>query len=75
MYKPKRPENLDGRRDLLTVNTWVFKMEQYSTLMNEFSSGMLASEPSKVAFASKFVSDSAAIWWHIKVSSGNVLDA
>ncbi len=69
MYKPKRPDKFPERRDLLCVNTWLFKMEQYFTLMNEFNSNTLASEASRVTFASTFLSNSAPIWCYTKVSS------
>ncbi len=49
-------------------------MEQYFTLMNEFSSGTLDSKASRSAFASTFLSDSAAIWWYTKVSNSNALN-
>ncbi len=70
MHKPKRPDNFNGRREFLSDNAWLFKIEQYFTLINEFNSNTLASEASSVTFASKFLSDSAAIWWYTKVSSG-----
>ncbi len=70
MYKPRGLDKFNGRREFVSVNTRLFKMEQYFTLMNEFNSNTLAIEVSRVTFASTFLSDSPAIRCYSKVSSG-----
>lgn len=62
-FKPKQPESYGGKRDYLSVSTWIFKMEQYFHLVGMFKPGMLATDASRIMFASTFLVESAAIWW------------
>lgn len=70
--KPNTPETNDGRRDILTVNTWIFKVEQYLELSQLNAPNNPISDENQIRLASTFLKGPAAIWWYNNVSSGNV---
>ena len=69
-FKPKRPEPYDGKRDQLTVHTWVYKMEQFFALQAAVSQANVLTDYNKVLFASAFLSGNAATWWYTRVQNG-----
>lgn len=50
--KPHKPEPYDGRRNYLTVNAWLYIMEQYFNLSQMNSRNISLSDSNKTAFAS-----------------------
>lgn len=65
--KPNKPETYDGKRDFLTVNTWLYKVEQYLTLIHLTNPGTPLNDASRVMYASTFLTGTAAVWWHTVV--------
>lgn len=59
--KPKHPESYDGKRDFLTVSTWLYKVEQYLLLVQINNPGISFTEENKIIFVSTLLSGSAAI--------------
>lgn len=70
--RPYRPEKQDGKRDFLTINTWIFKIYQYLSLMRITNPGIAITEESKIMFAASFLPGTAAIWW-FKLDQNNTI--
>lgn len=70
--KPNKPETYGGRRDFLSVNTWMFKVEHYLALYQLNDTNDPIFDENNVCFGSSFFKGSAAIWWYNNVGSGNV---
>ena len=63
--KPKQPDSYDGRRDYLSVNTWLYKLEQYLSILMVLNPSLTRmSENGRVMLASTFLTGTAAVWWH-----------
>lgn len=69
--RPNKPESFAGSRDFLTVNTWLYKMTQYFSLM-ELANSSSISDHTKITFASTMLSGSAAIWWYTTAQTQGV---
>lgn len=65
--RPKQPETYEGKRDFLTVNTWIYKLEQYIALQAVVNPTLDFNDGNKILFATTFLSGSAAIWWYSTV--------
>lgn len=70
--KPNKPEPFDGRRDYLVVNTWLYKIEQYLTLVQLSNPGLPLSEGNRILYASTFLTETAAVWWYTLVQANTV---
>ena len=63
--KPSKPEPFSGKRDHLTVETYIHTVYNYIKLMEVISPSVFVGEPEAVAFASTLLQGSAANWWYI----------
>lgn len=70
--KPNKPETFDGRRDFITVSSWLFKVEQYLSLTQLSNPAAPISDQNRIAFASSFLTSTAASWWFTIVQSNQV---
>ena len=70
--KHNKPEPFDGKRDCLVVNTWLYKVEQYLTLVQLTSPGMLLTDGNRILYASTFLTSTAAVWWYTVFQSNEV---
>lgn len=61
--KPNKPDTYDGRRDFLTVNTWIYKVEQFLNLSQLSSPETLITDLNRIQFASSYLTGNAAVWW------------
>lgn len=53
--RPNKPETYDGKRDFLTVNTWIFNIEQYLILTQLNNNNVVISDENQIRFASPFL--------------------
>jgi len=70
--KPNKPETYDGRRDYLVINTWLYKIEQYLSLLMITNPNMQLDESTRITYASTFFTSTAAVWWYTLVQVGQV---
>ena len=63
--KPNRPEPFTGKRDHLTVETFLHTVVNYISLVQVINPAVLVGEEQVVAFASTLLQGSAANWWYI----------
>ena len=71
-FKPVRPESFDGKRDALTVNTWIYQLQVYFNLIEVSDNTVELSDEVKINLASSLMKGNAASWWYMKVHSGNI---
>ena len=71
--KPNKPNNFDGKRDEYAVQTWLYQVQQYLTLV-QVGNALNLDEPTKISFAATFFSHTAAAWWYTLVASNNIPD-
>ena len=71
---PNKPEPYDGKRDYLIVHTWLYKVDQYLTLMEITNPTVGMTEQRRIMYASTFLSGMAAVWWYtlVKCNQGPV---
>lgn len=67
--RPNRPEKYNGKRDFLTLNTWIYKVDQYLSLSQISNPGADISEDAKTMFAASFLTETAAVWWFTLVQN------
>lgn len=72
--KPKKPEAYDGKKNYLTVSTWLYNVKQYLFLSQLNANHGAIADASKFAFASFYMTNSAAVQWYSVVTQGVVLD-
>lgn len=65
--KPQEPPTFEGKCDYLTVNMWLFQVEQYLFLIAVSNSEAKIDEDTKVVYQSSLLRDSAASWWYMPV--------
>lgn len=70
--KPNKPECYDGKRDFLTVNTWIYTIGQYLSLTQLSSPSIQITEHNRIAFASSYLKGNAAVRWYNLVNSPSV---
>ena len=61
--KPNRPEPFTGKRDHLTVETFLHTVVNYISLVQVINPAVLVGEEQVVAFGSTLLQGSAANWW------------
>ncbi len=61
LLKRKKPGNVDGTRDQFVVNSWLFQMKQYLTLIQVENNAAQLDDPTIVTFASSLFTGVAAI--------------
>lgn len=69
--KPSKPEPFEGRRDALTVNTWLYQVDVYFNVMQVVHPQVVIDETTKISFASILLKGPAANWWYMLVQSGS----
>lgn len=62
-----KPEQFDGKRDFLMVNTWIYKSKQFLAIIQLNNKGAVLSHRIKITYASTFLSGTAALCWYINV--------
>lgn len=67
--KPNKPEPFGGKRDFLTVNTWLYKVEQYLALVQISNPAAPLTEGNRIMYASTLLTGTAAVWWYTVVQS------
>lgn len=67
--KPNKPDTYDGTREYVTVNTWLYTIEQYLSLTQLSSPNTPLTDHNKIAFASSYLKGNAAVWWFHIVNS------
>lgn len=67
--RPNRPEKYSGKRDFLIINTWIYKIDQYLSLMQISNPGTNVTEECQIMFASSFLTETAAVWWFTLVQN------
>lgn len=70
--KPNKPEAFDGRRDYLVVNTWLYKIEQYLSLVQLSHPTVPLTESNRILYASTFLTGTAAVWRYTLVQANTV---
>ena len=70
--KPNKPECFEGKRDMLLVNTWMYKIEQYLALTQLRKPSLTLTDANKISFASSFFTSTAAVSWFTTVQNGNI---
>jgi hypothetical protein len=70
--KPAKPSPYDGKRDSLTVNTWLYQVEQYLALVQVGSPETPINDGTKISYASSLFTQTAATWWYIMVQAGSM---
>ena len=68
--KPNKPSIYDGKRDELAVRTWLYQVDQYLTLA-QVGSQVALSDEMKIAFATSYMTSTAATWWYTLVASNS----
>jgi len=66
--KPNKPSTYDGKRDELSVRTWLYQIQQY-LMLTEVGNGQELTDQVKIAFATSYMTSTAATWWYTLVSS------
>lgn len=69
--KPNKPDTYDGKRDFLTVNAWLYQVEQYLSLIQLGSPDALISDHNQISFASSYLKGNAAVWWFNLINSNS----
>lgn len=69
--KPNKPGVFDGNRDEFAVRTWLFQVKQYLALA-QVGNSLNLDDPTKISFASTFLSGTAAAWWYTLVASNSI---
>jgi hypothetical protein len=70
--KPAKPSSYDGKRDSLTVETWLYQVEQYLSLVQVGSPETPINDETKISYASSLFTQTAATWWYMLVQAGSV---
>lgn len=69
VMKPNKPECFEGKRDRLAVETWLYQVGQYLTLIQVGNADLVLDDATKINFASMFLKGTAASWWYVKVQT------
>lgn len=59
-------------RDLLVVNTWLYKVEQYFNLVQLANGSVALTDDNRISFATTLLTGTAAIWWYTVLKSDAV---
>ena len=68
--KPQKPGQFEGKRDSLTVETWLYQVEVYLNLLQVASPNVQIDEGTRVCFATTLLKGNAANWWFMLVQAG-----
>lgn len=70
--KPKKPDNFSGKRDQFAVQSWLYQVKQYITLVQVGPNDAVIDEPTQISFASSFFTSTAANWWYTIVAANQI---
>jgi Retrotransposon gag protein len=70
--KPVRPGSYEGKHDSLTVETWLYQVEQHLALVQIGAPSTPINDVTKISYASSLFTQTAATWWYMLVQAGNV---
>lgn len=73
--KPNKPEQFKGTRDRLVVETWLYQLEQYLTLVQMQNTELVLNDGAKIMYATTLFTSTAASWWFMKVAANAVPDS
>jgi hypothetical protein len=62
-----QPGSHEGKRDFLTVETWLYEVEQYSGFVQIDAPEKPINDAKTIAYASSLFKQTAANWWYILV--------
>ena len=68
--RPARPEPFEGKRDALTVETWIYQVEVYLNLLQVANPNLVIDDVTRIQFASSLLKGNAVNWWYMLVQSG-----
>jgi len=68
--KPGKPSPFEGKRDSLTVETWLWQVDVYLNLMQAANPNIAVDDGTRIAFASTLLKGNAANWWFMVVQAG-----
>jgi len=68
--RPKKPEAYDGKRDMLAVNTWLYQIQVYFSLLEVSNPALQLPDEIKINLASTFLKENTANWWYMIIQSG-----
>lgn len=68
--KPNKPGPFEGKRDSLTVETWLYQVDVYLNLLQVANPNVVIDDGTRVAFATTLLKDNAARWWFMLVQAG-----
>lgn len=63
--KSNKPDSFARSHDLLVLNKWLSKVEQYLMLVQLSVYGIGITEANQNMYASKFLTCSTMVWWYI----------
>ncbi len=70
--KPSKPDVYDGKRDAVTVDSWIFQVDTYLNLLSIGNPQLNLTEEIKVQFATTLLKNNAANWYYMQVQAGNI---
>ena len=65
--RPNKTDNYEGKRNFLSVQTWIYKIEQYLLLIQASQPDCQMTDTNRIMFATTFLAKTAAIWWYTVV--------
>ena len=68
--KPSKPGPFEGKRDSLTVETWLYQVDVYLNLLQVANPNVVIDDGTRVAFATTLLKGNAANWWFMLVQAG-----
>ena len=68
--KPSKPGPYEGKRDSLTVETWLYQVDVYLNLLQVANPNVVIDDGTRVAFATTLLKGNAANWWFMVVQAG-----
>lgn len=71
ILKPNKPQLFEGKRDEFQVRAWIYKLEQYLSLI-QVGNLVPLDEPTKINFAATFFTGNASTWWYNLVHCNNI---
>ena len=72
--RPARPEPYEGKRDALTVETWIYQVEVHLNLLQVANPNLVIDDVTRIQFASSLLKGNAVNWWYMLVQSGQAVE-
>lgn len=71
LLKSSKSEPFDGRRDSLTVNTWIFQVGVDLNLVQMANTSPMFDDNMNISIAYTLLKANTANWWFSEVQAGN----